>query len=234
VIAVVTGYAPIPNHPRQEEEYRWLGEKLMSARISNSVCMFAETQVKDCWLYKYLEWRGQDFTHSVSDNPQKNSPAYHVVQAQKTEFLLDAAVSNRAADVFAWIDFGIYHLRGLTDQIIADFLDRAQYEQSVTIPGCWDKNYNYNDEHPCWRFCGGVMIVPRKHIIEFDTAWKAEYIRWIKKTNKLSWEVNTLARMEANGFPIWHYKADHDASIFTNYQGSGLHASEGRHSLCAN
>jgi hypothetical protein len=213
VIAVVTGYVPIPDHPRREEEYRWLGEKLMNARISNSVCMFAEQRVQDCWLYKYLEWQNREFTHSVSDNPKKNSPAYHVVQAQKTEFLYDAALSNRAVDVFVWVDFGIYHLRGLTDQIITDFLERAQYEQSVTIPGCWDRNYTYNDQHPCWRFCGGVMIVPRKHIIEFDTMWKAEYIGWLKKTGNLSWEVNTLARMEAHGFPIWHYKADHDYKV---------------------
>jgi hypothetical protein len=237
VIAVVTGFVPIPDHPRREEEYRWLGEKLMSARISNSVCMFAETRVKDCWLYKYLEWRNQEFTHSVSDNPQKNSPAYHIVQAQKTEFLLDAATSNLAADVFVWFDFGIYHLKGLNDQIIADFLERAQYEQAIAIPGCWDKGYTYNELHPCWRFCGGVWVVPRRHIIALDVAMKSQYIRHIERTNNLVWEVSILAELEKErpDLPIWWYgPCDHDSSMFTKYQGSGLHKSEERYSVLAN
>jgi hypothetical protein len=234
MIAVVTGFVPIPEHPRPEAEYRKLGERLLNTAVPHgmALCMAMEMKLTDCWLYQYLHWRGTEFTHSVSDNPKKNTPAYHVVQAQKSEFLLEAARSNTIPEVFVWIDFGIFHLRGMTDQILIDFLQRAQHEQAITIPGCWSLPYKYDDDHPCWRFCGGVMVVPRKYVIEFDTMWKAEYLRWIKKTNTLSWEVNTLARMERQGFPIFWYAADHDASMFTRYAGSG-HACQGGDSLRA-
>jgi len=221
VIGVVTGFVPIPNHPRPEAEYRQLGDRLLGAQVpqTDAVLMALRMDLKDCWLYQYLNWRGTEFTHSVSDNPRKNTPAYHIVQAQKSEFLLEAARSYRPdIDVYVWIDFGIYHLTGMNDQVLIDFLRQAKDEQSITIPGCWDRNYQYNDAHPMWRFCGGCMIVPRKDIIPFDTMWKAEYLGWLNKTNNLSWEVNTLARMELHGFPIWHYKADHDHTIFTAYK----------------
>jgi hypothetical protein len=43
-------------------------------------------------------------------------------------------------------------------------------------------------------------------------------VRQIKETNKVEWEVNTLARLEqCSSLPIWQYRADHDASMFTAY-----------------
>jgi hypothetical protein len=232
MLCVVTGFVPIPGHPRPPDDYEKLGERLVKLQSPASVCATFKVRPIDCWLHKYLLWRGRDFTHSTSDNVQKNSAVYHCVQAQKSEFILYAA-NDCPADVFVWIDYGIFHLKGLTEQHVLDFLERAKYEQTVTIPGCWDQPFLYVDAHPCWRFCGGVMIVPRKWVIEFDLAMKAEYIRWINLTNNLSWEVNCLARIERDGFPIFWYKADHDASMFTNYQGSGLHESESRHSIRA-
>jgi hypothetical protein len=222
VIAVVTGFVPIPEHPRSEAEYRKLGKRLMTAQVpqGEATCMQLEMKLTDCWLYQWLEWRGQDFTHSVSDNPKKNTPAYHIVQAQKSEMLMEAArASNPNIDVFCWIDYGIYHLTGMNDQVLVEFLRRAKDEQTVTIPGCWNRDYTYTDEHPCWRFCGGVMIVPRRYVFEFDLAMKQEYIDGLYRTNKLVWEVNVLSRLERNGFPIFHYAADHDVSMFTEYKG---------------
>jgi hypothetical protein len=233
VIAVVTAFVPIPDHPRPASDYQKLGDRLINAKINAGICMSLKANITDCWLYKYLEWRGAEFTHSISDNPQKNTPAYHIVQAQKTEWLVDAASAYPHAEVFVWIDYGIFHLRGVTEKVIEEFLLRAQHEQAITIPGCWSLPYKYDDAHPCWRFCGGVMVVPRKHIIEFDVAMKAEYLRWIGKTNNLSWEVNCLARMERQGFPIFWYAADHDASMFTQYKGLGHAASEDRNGLRA-
>jgi hypothetical protein len=68
------------------------------------------------------------------------------------------------------------------------------------------------------------MIIPRKFVIEFDVAMKAEYIRGLKEGRPLSWEVNVLSRLERSGFPIFHYKADHNITMFTAYKGSGKNA----------
>lgn len=218
MITAVTAYVPIPNHPRSEETYRALGEQLLAVDIP---LMAVEGTIEGCWLHEHLMQRQRRFTHSVADNPAKNSIAYHVVQAQKSEWLLEAAFVNPAADVLVWIDYGIFHVPGVTGPVIRDFLNRARDEQAIAIPGCWDRDYTYDDKWPCWRFCGGVIVVPRDQVVDFDTAMKREYVSWLDRTGNLSWEINTLARVEKNyQLPIWHYKADHDASMFTAYKST--------------
>lgn len=219
MITAVSAYVPIPGHPRSEEDYHALGQQLRALDIP---LMTLEASIEDCWLFDYLAQRQRCFTHSTADNPTKNSVAYHIVQAQKSEWLVEAAYVNPKADVLVWIDYGIFHVPGVTGAIIRDFMLRARDEQAIAIPGCWDRNYAYDDKWPCWRFCGGVIVVPRDQVIDFDTAMKRECVQWLESTNNLSWEINTLARVEQHykELPIWHYKADHDATMFTAYQST--------------
>jgi hypothetical protein len=224
MISVVTAFVPISGHPRSEAEYEFLGSKLQA--IKHRV-LSAKGDIEHCWLYNYLKNEysldPSEFSYSVADNPQKNSLAYHIVQAQKTEWLEIATYADPFADVFVWIDYGIFHVPGVTGQIIDAFLERADSEQAIAIPGCWQKNQHpYDDNWPCWRFCGGVMIVPRKWVEPFNIAMKREYMRWLDETKNISWEVNALARLERRDpdFPVWWYQADHDQTLFTNYQAT--------------
>jgi hypothetical protein len=217
MITAVTGFVPIPGYPRSEATYRALGRRLLDCGIP---IMTLENDLEECWLYEFLEDRGRMPTHSVSDNPDKNTLAYHIVQAQKSEWLALAATQNPEAEVLVWIDYGIFHIPDITPQIVRDFMARAAGEKTIAIPGCWDEDYIYDDHHPCWRFCGGVIVVPRRYVFAFDRAMKREYVRWIDQTNNLSWEVNTIARIERNepDLPIWHYQADHGRMLFTEYK----------------
>ena len=226
MIGVVTGFVPILDHPRSEAEYRKLGQRLMTAQVPSgeALLMQMEMKLEDCWLYQYLKWRGRDCTHSISDNPKKNSVAYHIVQAQKSELLMEAARAHAPADVLVWLDFGIYHLKGMNDEVLIDFLRRAQHEQAIAIPGCWRRGERaYDEAHPYWRFCGGAIICPRQHVIMFDAAMKLQYRRHIERTNNLVWEVSILAELEEEqpDIPIWWYgPCDHDVSMLTNYRKS--------------
>ena len=47
-------------------------------------------------------------------------------------------------------DFGIFSIPGVTE-ILWEFMYRAQNERVISIPGCWSRNYKYDDEWPCWR-----------------------------------------------------------------------------------
>jgi hypothetical protein len=222
MITAVSAYVPIPDHPRSEQEFDALGEQLLGLKHR---MLLAKGDLNKCWLYQYLLDTFPPehvITHSVSDNPKKNSLAYHIVQAQKTEWLETATHVDTSSDVFVWIDYGILHVPGVTVEIIDAFLDRADSERAIAIPGCWTSNYQYDDAHPCWRFCGGVMVVPRKFVESFNVAMKSEYIGWLQKTNNISWEVNVLARLEKNipNFPVWHYMADHNKTMFTNYRAT--------------
>jgi len=223
MITAVTAFVPIPDHPRSAAEYTELGKKL---RKCNSRILFAEGDIEHCWLHSYLrEGNFGDYplTWSKADNPKKNSLAYHIVQAQKSEWLEIASYVDPFSDVYAWIDYGIFHVPGVTTEIIDSFLKRADSEQAIAIPGCWKKDeHPYDDNWPYWRFCGGVMVVPRRYVWAFNRAMQQEYKRWLKETGNISWEVNTLARMEKldKDFPVWWYAADHDKTIFTNYRAT--------------
>lgn len=226
MIVAITAYVPIPGHPRSADEYHHLAVPLHNLAFEAPL-LSRMAKLEDCWLYQYIKdsygWPPKGLTHSVSDNPKKNSLAYHIVQAQKTEFLVDAAEAcEMKPDIYVWLDYGIFHVPGVTPKIVKDFLVRANYEQTIAIPGCWEPGYKYDDKHPCWRFCGGVMVVPREYLVDFDLAMKTEYMRWLDQYHNVSWEVNTLARVELAEpeLPIWWYKADHNETLFTNYQAT--------------
>jgi hypothetical protein len=165
VILAVTGFVPIPGHPRSVEEYLRLGEKLLGSDIP---ILTMRSELEGCWLYQHLAERGGSTTWSVDNNPRKNTLAYHCVQAQKTEWL--AAAEDhlpkwcQLPDVLVWIDFGIYNIPGITPRILQDFLRRADGEQAICIPGCWPKKQNHDDRYPNWRFCGGTLIMPRGNV----------------------------------------------------------------------
>src|ERR1700681_4809381 len=91
-IALVTGYIEIPNHPRGAHDYRALGAQLLGSLGDVEALVFDSDQqkVQDTWLAQYA--RGiPNVSHSVSDNPEKNTLAYHCVQHQKFEWLRTAA-----------------------------------------------------------------------------------------------------------------------------------------------
>jgi hypothetical protein len=215
-LQIVTGYVPIPDHPRTPMEYGELGEKLAQVRAAPVKAYY--TTVQDCWLFRTLKAMDIPVTHSKGDNPAKNSLAYHIVQHQKFQWLAQALAHNEEAETFIWMDYGIFHLPGVTKEIVEDFLGRIRPDD-LAIPGCWDKG-EIVDTHPCWRFCGSMAIVPRKYVNPLNYAVKNLLFAHLKFIKNVPWEVNTWATVErANLVPIRWYKADHNETMFTNYPG---------------
>jgi hypothetical protein len=216
-VKVVTGYIDIPNHPRGAHDYRALGEQLLGSLGDIEALVFDHETYKpqDTWLGQYL--RGvSNVSHSVSDNPGKNTIAYHCVQHQKIEWLRLAAYGCKEADPLVWIDYGIMHVHGVTAEVIQKFLERVDSYGKVTLPGCWPKKQDIDPAHPCWRFCGGVMVVPRALVKPFTSYAMGTAARYISETRNVEWEVNTLARLELlDQVPMAWYQADHNETMFT-------------------
>ncbi len=225
-IMLVTGYTHIKDHPRKHEEYQKLFEKLQPiSDLLDGPVYFNQQDINRCWLYQWLDWSGVTPTHSVGDNPAKNSLAYHIVQHQKLLWLMVAGFENPKVDTFAWVDMGIHSVPGVTNEIIAAAIQRADGEKTITIPGCWGRSEAklVPDSQVNWRFCGGFFIVPRKYLFDFEAAFRCETMSHLRDTNNLSWEVNTLQRLELKSpvrLPIWWYQADHNETLFTNYPGT--------------
>lgn len=212
---IVTGYVPLKGNPRSVWEYANLGGQLMQVDVP---IRYFHWPLKDCWLAKHLK-DVPACTHSEGDNPQKNTMAYHIVQHQKTDWLLRAAQEDKETDVFVWIDYGVFHLPGVTAAVIEEFSHRAAQEKDVAIPGCWT-TLDISDNYPCWRFCGSVIICHRRYVYKLNAAVQDMCRARIRADRHVPWEVNTWAQVDLDGhLPVirW-YAADHDMTLFANYR----------------
>lgn len=214
-VQVVTGYIPLPTHPRSAKKYGELGEWMRN--IKAPVRPFYGV-LSSCWLYDLIRCAPFEPTWSEGDNPQKNSLGYHIVNHQKFQWLFDAARMDEGPDVFVWMDYGIRHILGDdATEVVNDFISRVRVEDAIAIPGCWRKG-EVNDAIPCWRFCGGLIVAPRKLVQPLKNLIQAITMLHLNVTKNVTWEVNTLARAEQTGkVPIRWYGADHNDSMFKNY-----------------
>jgi hypothetical protein len=219
-IKVITGYVPIPGHPRSAKTYGELGDKLNGLIDVCKVRPFYDT-LNNCWMTKFLDGYPVKCAPASADNKEKNTIAYHCVQHQKFEWLLRAMEEDNEPDTFVWIDYGIYSVPGMEREPIVDFLRRIK-KNDLAIPGCWTRFdprcESVGDFFPNWRFCGGVMVVPRRDIPMLHNAIKLMAAKRITQTQIITWEVNTLYRVEKeNVLPIRWYQADHNPTLFTGY-----------------
>ncbi len=218
-IALVTGFVPIINHPRPAKEYGELGENLFSGLKGDFfVHPFYET-VQDTWLSKMIAALPFNVTPSVADNPEKNSIAYHCVQAQKFAWLLQASLLHPKVKTFVWADYGLAHI-GITPEHVNEFMARVRHDD-FAIPGCWTRQEaqdRYNYLWPCWRFCGGILVVPRADVRRLCMAVRQATKEHIARTKNVDWEVNALYRAEPSLPALRWYYADHNAQLVENYK----------------
>jgi hypothetical protein len=210
---LVTGYVPIPGHPRTAAEYGELGERLSGVPVQKKAFYM---HPKDLWLSKYIASMPYVPRSSEHDNPAKNTLMYHCVNHQKTSWLVQAADEDPDADVLVWVDYGVFRLPGVTNQAIYEFMERVD-DKAIYAPGCWDKPTAIESAYPCWRFCGSVLAVPRKLVDQLDFACRVVARKHISSTKNVEFEVNTWARVEQKSkLPFHWYKADHNGSMFTD------------------
>ncbi len=225
-VVVVTGYVEIPGHPRGRAEYDRLASRFADLRAA--LVLLSRDAIDGCWLYEHV--RGPDIRHAVSDNPAKNSIAFHVVQHQKTKWLIDVAEEHPEAEVLVWIDYGIFHQPGVTVDVIDAFLRRVRSDAEIAMPGAWEPwewevrskgAAQWPAEWPDWRFCGSSLVVARELVHPLHDAVRAVTLERLARDRYVTWEVNDWAEVDRRGvLPIRWYRADHDQTQFTNYPGT--------------
>lgn len=223
-VKVVTGFVPLPGYPRPADEWGRLIESLGNVLLQRPEMprhMYLQ-RLEEMWFLDHVaRWSKKAKKPPIvhhSDNPQKNTLAYHAIQHQKFYWLAKEAKDFPELDTVVWIDAGIMHVPGVTATVILDFLDRIK-KDDFAIPGCWSQDdMRITDAHPNWRFCGGVMVVPREVAVGLLLAVQQAVKAHLKLTGSVTWEVNSLASAEKAGTikPRW-YEADHSELLFTRY-----------------
>jgi hypothetical protein len=178
-----------------------------------------------CEINKLQEcWNSQPFTPT----PNHDTPRFMSLQLSKTDFV-EKAIRNDVFGLrghetshFAWIDFSIVHVFKNVETTLA-FVEMLGHSKLVptclVMPGCSSFSADANfTESVCWRFCGGFFLGDRHSLLKFSKKVKQRLSTFVKTYQRLVWEVNFWAWLEANAEnafrPQW-YKADHTDTIVT-------------------
>lgn len=151
-------------------------------------------------------------------NAQHDTRNFLLLMNAKTELVRRAMDSEmHTSSHFAWIDFGICHIFRTPELTLAPLRSLRLPETCLYVPGCWDRMTTLTS-HVNWRFCGGFFIGDRTSLTDF-----ADRVLAVLPTlPHLTWEVNTWAYLESQGWsPTW-YKADHNDSILNLPMSSGV------------
>lgn len=231
---LVTSYYDLYNKPEKFIEYLYLFYDLgisgipitifvdpsmvYKFRIFPSTVTVIGLPLADCELYSIAMRYNRELP--VHRTPQKDTKEFFALMNSKMEFLRRASFLHCNCKTFAWIDFGILKIVKDTVAFIEKLrqLDTHVFTK-VTIPGCWGFGRTFTVEQIHWRFCGGFLIMPMKHVERFYQHSKGVLTDFCtQQIYKLTWETNVWTVIEscAERDNIEWYMADHNDSIVMN------------------
>lgn len=150
-------------------------------------------------------------------NTTKDTLEYLQLVNAKPQFIQEAA-KHKKADCYIWVDSDLLHVTRRPEYFInrLEKLPTSLVPDKVLIPGCVGKqgvHFEQLFKSPIWRFCGGLLLVPKGCVDRFASAHK-EQLEKCKTLNRLTWEVNLWAIMEMEHPDLFSwYSADHNDSM---------------------
>jgi hypothetical protein len=164
---------------------------------------------------------GMSYNRELPNNKSetKDTKEFLSLMNTKIEFILRASELCND-DTLIWIDFGILKIVKNTELFINKLksINEKSFDK-ITIPGCWDIGRRFSVDEVNWRFCGGFIVMPRKHIKTFFHHSKNVLTDFCTlPIYKLTWETNVWNIVEffACKDIIQWYQADHNDSIILN------------------
>jgi hypothetical protein len=212
---LVTGYVRLDLPNRSHEEYVRLGERLLHA--AGKYRIEVDTHhgvVEECW-----HWRMSDAAQLPAGNPEKDTRAFHAVMHEKTAWVADSA-SRTDAEILVWMDYGLLHVPGITEDKVSAFLERAAREaprDRIGMASIWgDPEMPPVPESVAWHCAGGVFTVPRMLAATWHECVVSEASH-LRSQGWITWEVNTWAAAWArNRHMVRPWMCDHDSTLLEN------------------
>ncbi len=213
-VCLVTGFVPNGNTYRSADAYVALGEQLAAVPLPTAAYY---NTIDELWLTKYVRSLPFTPTHSVGELPEKDTLAYHCITHQKTAWLAQAVWEYPEFDIYAWVDYGVFQLPGMTAQVLVDWAEKLD-DKHIYFPGWWDQGPVTTDV--CnWRFCGTAFAVPKNLVCQLDFEVREVARMNIFANRHVEWEVNTWGRWEkGTTLPVHWYRGQHMANMFSNFE----------------
>lgn len=173
--------------------------------------------LSDCELYQIgMSYQGELPTHR---HPTKDTQAFFSLMNTKIEFMKKGAALTDH-DTLIWLDIGLLKIATHKERCIERLhaIHRSAYEK-ITIPGCWSHTSACDVNIVNWRFCGGLLIMPRSFLDRFYDHSKNVLTDFCTMPiYKLTWETNVWSVIEycAERDNIVWYAADHNDSMIMN------------------
>jgi hypothetical protein len=196
-----------------EEKILEIAFEYPNVKVMRTFCIEDLFSYKTCSGIENLE-----LPHT--DNVNKDTKEFMMVMNSKIEFLYDTIKENPfETKYFSWIDFSISKIFSSTKYMnTLSELSKTKWNTKIlAIPGCHDKSTSNGDDmlqSINWRFCGGFFLGDSESLEAFHKLYLDYFPNFIKKYNKIVWEVNFWAWLELNSSwsPNW-FLADHNDSI---------------------
>lgn len=180
----------------------------------NSTLRIIPLSLSECELYQIgMAYQGDLPTHR---HPTKDTKEFFSLMNTKIEFLQKAAALTDDPSLI-WLDMGILKIATNKERCIEQLhtLHTCPFEK-ITIPGCWSHMPACDVNRVNWRFCGGLLIVPRRFVERFYHHSKNVLTDFCTlPIYKLTWETNVWSVIEycAEKENILWYQADHNDSM---------------------
>ena len=187
-VKVVSGYIPIPGILNVTESgFREYGARLKKACPCPTEFFDMTTPValRHTWMARWLSQ--QPWGNEVQSSDPAPDPARfaapgikllsNFVMHQKYEWLALAAINDPVPDVFVWLDYGVLKQSDMTELVVTDFLQRLERKSvvdEIIAPGVRAIKVEPVPSESWDRFCGSVVIVPRRLVFDLARAMKLD------------------------------------------------------------
>jgi hypothetical protein len=184
---------------------------------------FVQIEKPDIYLYKHKE-HATDF-RPITNNPEKDTYEFFMVQCMKTEWVKQAIEMNVfESEQFAWIDFGVYHFIDNDKDLMDGMRNMACKEYAnVRIANTNPPDFPYYSRnvirHIIWMFAGSVFGGNKHALTKFAEAMREKCLMFIEDYKTLTWEINLwyLIFFENQGLFDLYDTFTHDKEVLTNY-----------------
>ena len=171
-------------------------------------------RLSDCELYQIgMAYQGELPSHR---HPTKDTKEFFSLMNTKIEFMKKGAALTDH-NTLIWLDIGLLKIAANKERCIQHLhaIHRHIYDK-ITIPGCWSHMPACDLNHVNWRFCGGLLIMPRMFLDRFYDHSKNVLTDFCTlPIYRLTWETNVWSVIEycAERDNILWYQADHNDSM---------------------
>jgi len=223
-VKVVTAYVDLGLAQRPSSSFHALGDRLVAA--CPNIKVFRNFPYDKCWLVE------EGFDRLPPANPraldrfdtEDEHRRSNVIQHSPVQWVQLAAEEDHKADVFVWIGYSVFKQGDFTGKPVrecdvAEFLDRVAHYPFFDIPfpgiGPMVQVHPFGDN---WRFCGSVVIFPRRFIPYMVNTYKFETRSFLRKHCAIPLDLAIWPAVEHwSWLPFRFYQAEYDRTQFTNF-----------------